>query len=94
MWRKTFRPIMLSKRLSHLIVANEQFLWRALGVPANQRDMITFDAAVQNGTASANAKEAMWNYVVNTLDPVVEHTLIAEDNYFYLLCSMGHYSRR
>lgn len=94
MWRKTFRPIMLSKRLSHLIVANEQFLWRALGVPANQRDMITFDASVQKGTASTNAKEAMWNYVVNTLDPVVENTLIAEDNYFYYLCLMGHFSRR
>ena len=34
----------------------------------------------------------MWKYVVNTLDPVVENTLLRDSNYFYRLCLMGKYS--
>ena len=34
----------------------------------------------------------MWKYVVNTLDPVVENTLLKDSNYFYRLCLMGRYS--
>jgi betaine lipid synthase len=37
---------------------------------------------------------AVWEYVVNTLDPVVKDTLISDDNYFYYLCLQGRYSRR
>lgn len=93
-WRTRLRPVVLSKYLSYLVVANSQFLWRALGVPANQRDMITDDgiaASVASGGAFS-AKEAMWKYVVNTLDPVVENTLLKDSNYFYRLCLMGRYS--
>ena len=38
--------------------------------------------------------EAIWEYIVNTLDPVVSNTLIGDDNYFYLLCLQGGYSQR
>jgi len=38
--------------------------------------------------------EAMWQYIVDTLDPVVKNTLVGDDNYFYLLCLQGHYSQR
>lgn len=38
--------------------------------------------------------EAIWEYIVNTLDPVVSNTLISDDNYFYLLCMQGSYSQR
>ncbi|TFK86202.1 hypothetical protein K466DRAFT_600529 [Polyporus arcularius HHB13444] len=93
-WRTRLRPVVLNKYLSYLVVANQQFLWRALGVPTNQRDMITDDgiaASVASGGAFS-AKEAMWKYVVNTLDPVVENTLLRDSNYFYRLCLLGRYS--
>ncbi|KAI0370605.1 hypothetical protein BV20DRAFT_1074362 [Pilatotrama ljubarskyi] len=92
-WRTRLRPVVLHKWLSYLVVANEQFLWRALGVPTNQRDMIYEDgiaAAARSGSAF-QPKEAMWRYVVNTLDPVVENTLLRDENYFYRLCLMGRY---
>ena len=38
--------------------------------------------------------EAVWEYIVNTLDPVVKNTLVGNDNYFYLLCLQGRYSQR
>jgi len=38
--------------------------------------------------------EAIWEYLVNTLDPVAKNTLIGEENYFYLLCLQGRYSQR
>jgi len=37
---------------------------------------------------------AIWEYVVNTLEPVVNTTLLSDDNHYYLLCLQGHYSRR
>ncbi|KAH9947486.1 hypothetical protein B0H21DRAFT_691791, partial [Amylocystis lapponica] len=90
-WQKTLRPVVLNKSLSFFVVANEQFLWRALGVPPNQRDMISGDAAAVKGGVSS--KEAMWNYVVDTLDPVAKHSLLSTDNYFYRLCLAGSYSK-
>ncbi|OSD05197.1 S-adenosyl-L-methionine-dependent methyltransferase [Trametes coccinea BRFM310] len=93
-WRTRLRPVVLSRWLSYLVVANEQFLWRALGVPPNQRDMI-YDDGLAVAAASGGVfkpKEAMWRYVVNTLDPVVENTLLRDSNYFYRLCLMGRYS--
>ena len=94
-WRTRLRPVVLSRFLSYLVVSNERFLWRALGVPANQRDMITDDgiaAAVASG-GKFSAEEAMWKYVVNTLDPVVENTLLKDSNYFYRLCLLGKYNK-
>ncbi len=38
--------------------------------------------------------EAVWQYIVDTLDPVIKNTLISDDNYFYLLCLQGHYTQR
>ena len=38
--------------------------------------------------------ESIWEYMVNTFDPVAKNTLISDDNYFYLLCLQGKYSQR
>ena len=38
--------------------------------------------------------EAIWEYLVHTLDPVAKNNLIGDDNYFYLLCLQGKYSQR
>ncbi|KAI0676292.1 hypothetical protein C8Q78DRAFT_962176 [Trametes maxima] len=94
-WRTRLRPVVLNRWLSYLVVANQQFLWRALGVPTNQRDMI-YDDGLAASAASGGAfapKEAMWKYVVNTLDPVVENTLLRDSNYFYRVCLTGRYSK-
>ncbi|KAI0918380.1 hypothetical protein AcV5_002383 [Taiwanofungus camphoratus] len=91
-WQRKIRPVVLSRSLSYFIVANEQFLWRALGVPTNQRDMIVEDVASRH--TSFSKRGAVWSYVVNTLDPVAEHSLIESENYFYRLCLMGKYSPR
>jgi betaine lipid synthase len=82
------------------VVGTEWFAWKAAGVPAPQRNMILTDYLERNGLAGGVKKgsdvsgEATWEYVVNTLDPVVKDTLIGNDNYFYLLCLQGRYSRR
>lgn len=87
-WQGEVRPVMLSRWVSKFIIGNEQFLWRALGVPPNQRDMIREDHE------GGDHAQAMWDYVVNTLDPVVDQGLLGEDNYFYLLCLKGFYTKR
>ena len=94
-WRGTLRPVVLSRLLSYAVVADSRFLWRALGVPENQRAMIADDGvarAVAEGRGVSD-KEAMWQYVVDTLDPVVENTLLKDSNYFYRLCLQGRYSK-
>lgn len=94
------RRILLSKPLNWAVVGTEWFAWKAAGVPANQRNMILADYLERNGLtggigrASDVSGQAIWEYVVNTLDPVVKDTLISDDNYFYYLCLSGQYSRR
>ncbi|KAH0542637.1 hypothetical protein FGG08_002960 [Glutinoglossum americanum] len=99
-WHSRVRKVLLSRVLSWAVIGNEMFLWKALGVPRQQRNMIQRDYYEQDelaGTWQAKTDitgQAIWEYLVNTLDPVVENTLISEDNYFYLLCLQGKYSRR
>jgi len=102
-WQTSIRRIILSQTLSRAILSNEKWMWKALGVPAEQRDMITFDYAKQDDTYHGDSVlatqhqrsgRAIWEYVVNTLDPVVNTTLINDDNHYYGLCLRGHYTRR
>ncbi|PGH07098.1 hypothetical protein AJ79_06376 [Helicocarpus griseus UAMH5409] len=94
------RRVLLSKPLNWAIVSTEWFAWKAAGVPAAQRNMILADYLERSGLAGGVKKDsevggqAIWEYVVNTLDPVVKDTLISDDNYFYHLCLQGRYSRR
>lgn len=95
-WRDKVRPIILSRWLSAAVIANERFLWKALGVPAAQRNLILADYHERQkrggGGSGGGSGNAMWEYVVNTLDPVVESSLLGSDNYFYLLCLLRHYT--
>ena len=97
LWSR-IRGVLLSRPLHWAIVSTEWFSWRAAGVPPAQRNMIIDDYVKRNGLDDAVSKDvsgrAVWEYVVNTLDPVVNDTLISDDNYFYLLCLQGQYSRR
>ncbi|KAI9704040.1 MAG: hypothetical protein M1820_005662 [Bogoriella megaspora] len=106
-WQNSIRRVLLSRILCWTVVANERWLWKALGVPPAQRQMIEQDYVRQNDAATVSDTEilptakrgirsgrAIWEYMVNTLDPLVNTTLVSDDNHYYLLCLQGCYSRR
>ncbi|KAF2157148.1 S-adenosyl-L-methionine-dependent methyltransferase [Myriangium duriaei CBS 260.36] len=113
-WTKRVRRVLLSRLLTYTVIGSERFLWKALGVPRAQRDMIESDflsgqtqadatstparPATTETTISPSAGvrsgQAIWEYGVNTLDPVAQHTLLTEDNHYYLLCLQGKYTPR
>lgn len=100
-YQRKIRPVLLSRILSYLIVSHESFLWAALGVPRNQLVMLENDHAASEtlpgthtGTKPSGRGAAVWEYMVQTLDPVVNTTLIGEDNPYYLVCLQGKYSQR
>ncbi|KAH9844792.1 betaine lipid synthase [Teratosphaeria destructans] len=119
LWHKRVRRVFLSQLLAYFVIGSERFLWKALGVPGEQRAMIEDDYKRQAGDRSADVKietasaekpsgaegennhvspvksgQAIWNYGVQTLDPVANDTLLSEDNHYYLLCLLGHYTQR
>lgn len=97
-WRAKIRPALLSRTLSRLVVSQEAFLWAALGVPKNQLAMIEGDYANDQAAAGGSQKNvrqsAVWEYMVNTLDPMVETVHMAADNPYYYVCMDGQFSRR
>lgn len=109
-WAKKIRPFLVSRLLSYLIVSQEKFLWAALGVPHNQLAMLEADhiasETLPGQTPSSSPLEhtekelksskgkAVWEYMVQTLDPVIESSLIGEDNPYYLVCLQGSFSER
>ncbi|KAI1209209.1 uncharacterized protein F4807DRAFT_100762 [Annulohypoxylon truncatum] len=98
-WLGKVRPALLSRLVSKFVVSQEAFLWTALGVPKNQLAIIEEDHAVSDAVCGPEARakntrsHAIWEYMVNTLDPMVESTHIAADNPYYLVCLDGKFSR-
>lgn len=102
--------MLLSKLLSWCVVSNKKWLWRALGVPPSQREMIEQDFLASSAdekpqgpnyqdssTADADISTygsgaAIWNYAIQTLDPVINNTLLSHTNHYYLLCLLGRYT--
>ncbi|EFX05573.1 3-amino-3-carboxypropyl transferase [Grosmannia clavigera kw1407] len=103
-WQAKIRPALLSRLVSGLVVSQESFLWTALGVPKNQLAMIEDDHVTDmksnknNTTYKPTARNirshAVWHYMVNTLDPMVETVHLAAENPYYLVCLDGQFSRR
>ena len=99
-WHRSIRGVLFNRLLSWLIIGNEKFLWKALGVPPEQRNMIQNDYLGLSGLPGAGREtsnisgQAVWEYLVNTIEPVVENTLISKENYFYLLCLQGSYTKQ
>ncbi|KAJ3797189.1 hypothetical protein GGU11DRAFT_684206 [Lentinula aff. detonsa] len=77
-WQQKLRPVILNPIIVALM-RNPVFCWNALGVPMNQRKML-----LNEGHAYA--------YVRDTLDPLLSTYLLKTENYFYLLCLLGHYT--
>ncbi|KAL8697017.1 MAG: hypothetical protein Q9201_007353, partial [Fulgogasparrea decipioides] len=95
------RPMILSRTLHWALVGTEWFLWKAAGVPPPQRQLIIRDALDRPSEDPSKHKrlsdatgEAMWDYIVNALDPVAQNSLLSEENYHYLLTLTGRYTRR
>lgn len=110
-WSKRVRRVLLSRLLAYFVIGSERFLWKALGVPGEQRAMIeedykrlSADAGDEVGkseksglsgdhsvgeVSATKSGQAIWNYGVQTLDPVVRETLVSEDNHYYLVCLLG-----
>ncbi|KUL84051.1 hypothetical protein ZTR_07119 [Talaromyces verruculosus] len=96
----TIRRVLISRILNWAIVKTEWFAWKAAGVPPPQRNMIIDDYLKRKGLSGGIKKNsdvsgrAIWEYVVDTFDPVAKDTLISNDNYFYYLCLKGKFSRQ
>jgi len=117
-WSKRVRKVLLSQLLAYFVVGSERFLWKALGVPGEQRAMIEEDykrlegdrapaqsqlehpsdekssgAGPPGEVGAARSGQAIWNYGVQTLDPVANDTLVSVDNHYYLVCLLGELTR-
>ena len=106
-WATRVRRVLLSRLLGYFVIGSQRFMWKAFGVPSEQRNMIIKDyqqrlmdlGAKEGGLAqdrvstTAGSGLAIWNYCAETLDPVVNTTLLSDDNHYYLLCLQGRASR-
>ena len=93
-WQKRLRPIMLNKVMVKGFLGNPSFNWHALGVPRNQMNCFLKDGTIED-------------FIVATLDPVPQLARLRvrflmlpvmgvdqqDDNYFFLLCLNGRYTR-
>ena len=96
-WHNSLRRILLNRILHWAIICHSAFLWKALGVPPAQRDMIVQDYLRKIGAKVATPAacgQAIWDYMMDTLDPVVDNSLLKDENYFYSLCLRGRYTKR
>jgi betaine lipid synthase len=96
-WHNSLRRILLNRMLHWAVICHSAFLWKALGVPPAQRDMIVHDYLHKTGAKDATPAvcgQAIWDYMMDTLDPVVDHSLLKDENYFYSLCLRGKYTNR
>ncbi|KXS16212.1 hypothetical protein M427DRAFT_69527 [Gonapodya prolifera JEL478] len=79
-WAEKIRPVFLSNVLIK-VLDNPKFHWVALGVPPRQMAML-----LEEGTSS--------EYIIDTIDPVIEQTHLKTDNYFYYSCLMMKYNKQ
>ncbi|KAF8210145.1 hypothetical protein K438DRAFT_1903773 [Mycena galopus ATCC 62051] len=77
-WNTKLRPVLLNPIVVTLL-KNPVFCWNALGVPLNQRKMLLDEGNI-------------FEFIRDTLDPLVSTYLLKTGNYFYLLALLGHYT--
>lgn len=118
-WQRSIKTVLHSKILTWAILGNEKWLWKALGVPPAQRNVIEADFKKQEDYDEAKATtpkksagddymafheepsddvlksssgNAIYEYVLNTFEPVINTTLLSTSNHYYLLTLLGHYT--
>lgn len=77
-WEDHIKPSLFNPFVATLMVGNPIFLWKALGVPASQAKMMG---------------NSVLRYVIDTLEPLINRSLISQDNYFYYLTLVGKYAK-
>lgn len=99
-WYNHLRPILLSRPLHALLVSTEWWAWKAAGVPPEQRQLIVDDYEAtlmpeqrRKMTHKQISGEAVFKFLEDTLDPVINHTLLSSENYFYHVVLNGRYSK-
>lgn len=99
-WYNSLRPILLSRPLHALLISSEWWAWRAAGVPPEQRQLIvkdyeaTLSPEQRNRTSHRKiAGDAIFRFLENTLDPVINTSLLSKDNYFYHVVLQGRYTK-
>jgi betaine lipid synthase len=95
-WNRSIKSVLHSKILTWTVIGNEKWLWKALGVPPAQRNVIEADhqkcADVDEKGNKRKGGNAVYEYVLNTFEPVVNTTLLSTSNHYYLLTLLGHYT--
>ncbi|ORY85942.1 hypothetical protein BCR35DRAFT_302535 [Leucosporidium creatinivorum] len=79
-WEKKLRPVLLSKWITKLFLANPAFLWNALGVPTNQAQVFLSETTTEQ-------------FAIDTLDPVAYGTHVKTGAYHYQVCLEQKYTR-
>lgn len=120
-WQRSIKTVLHSRILTWAILGNEKWLWKALGVPPAQRNVIEVDFKKQedydevkvttpkaekdaaadymafheepsDAALKASSGNAIYEYVLNTFEPVINTTLLSTSNHYYLLTLLGHYT--
>jgi betaine lipid synthase len=72
-WKRSIRKVLHSRILTWTVIGNEKWLWKALGVPPAQRNIIEQDYLKQDDAPGMNpirSGHAIYEYVLNTFEPV------------------------
>jgi len=95
-WIFKMRPALSSTLISHMLVQSEGFLWKALGVPKTQLAMIEEDYASSFEEPMFSSKRqrgnALYQYMMDTLEPVFTHCHVARENPYYFISLAGTYT--
>ena len=87
-WDQSIRSVVLNQSLYSLFKSRKQWPWT---MPKYQHVMIEKDVTSDH---QYSGDDALWKYVVSTLDPVMASTSLGVDNHYYLACLLGKYTRR
>lgn len=77
-WEQELRPHFLDRKWIAFL-NSYKFAWEALGVPKEQFEMLMNESTV-------------YDYAVNTFDPLIRRELLSKTSYFYRLCLMQSYA--
>lgn len=101
LWFGSLRRVLLSWPLHAMLVSTDWWCWKAAGVPPEQRQLIVndYEATLTPDQRRRMGKrqmtgEAIFKFLGDTLDPVVNHTLLSRENYFYHLVLQGKYAKQ
>ncbi|KAK5939584.1 hypothetical protein PMZ80_007963 [Knufia obscura] len=101
LWFGSLRRVLLSWPLHMALVSTDWWCWKAAGVPPEQRQLIVNDYESKltpeqrrRMTKRQMTGEAIFKFLEDTLDPVVNHTLLSRENYFYHLVLQGKYTKQ